>query len=77
MQRNAPADQYHAQRGEGHEAQPAHLNQAQQHDLSEKAQVTPGLDQGKAGDAHGGRGGKHSLQKAQGRSVSAGGGQRQ
>ena len=74
-QRDAPAQRHQDQRGEGHEAQPAHLNEHKQHRLPEEGQLHAHIHDRQARDAHGGGGGEHRLADAHGPPVGGGHGQ--
>ena len=72
-----PPKQKDHQRGGGHEAQAANLNQAEQYHLAEAAPLGIAVEGGKPGDTGGGGGGKQGVQKGAGLPVSGCGGKHQ
>ena len=63
-ERDAPAQNHHDQRGEGHEAQSTHLDERKQNHLPEKGQLHPHIHDGQARNTYGGSGGEHRLTDA-------------
>ena len=65
VQADPPSQQHGDEDGHGHKAQTAHLDQKQDHSLSEESELRPGVIEHQSGHAGSRRGGKYRIQKRQ------------
>ncbi len=77
VQADPPSQQHGDEDGHGHKAQAAHLDQKQNHSLTEESELRPGVIEHQSGHAGSRRGGKYRIQKRQRLPRAGGDGQHQ